>query len=109
MDLLISAEESLRKDGLTIKQGKKTTTTRFFPDGSYEVKEKDERYDVPNPALKIHLQLQDRLLKIGSNFGFSPVDRQRLKAQAEDPKAKGIKAIFAAIVADEGEEAPDEQ
>ena len=32
-----------------------------------------------------------------------------LKAQAEDPKAKGIKSIFAAIVADEGEETPDEQ
>ncbi len=112
LDILIRAEESIKRDGMTIKQGKKTTVTRFFPDGSYEVKEKDERYDVPNPAIKIHLQMQDRLLKIGGNFGFDPVSRSRLKAAMflDDGKQNtGIKAIFAAIVADGGEEAPDEQ
>ena len=110
LDMLIRAEESIKREGMTIKQGKKTTTTRFFPDGSYEVKEKDERYDIPNPAIKIHLQMQDRLLKIGSNFGFDPVSRSRLKAASllDEPKKAGIKAIFAAIVADD-EQAPDEQ
>lgn len=62
-----------------------------------------------NPSVKMRDNATEKLLKIGSNFGLSPVDRQRLKAQVEDPKAKGIKAIFAAIVADEGEETPDEQ
>lgn len=111
LDILISAEESIKRDGMTIKQGKKTTTTRFFPDGSYEVKEKDERCDVPNPAIKIHLQMQDRLLKIGGNFGFDPVSRSRLKAAmlVEDPKKAGLKAVFAAVFADDGTEGVDEQ
>lgn len=111
LDMLISAEESIKKDGITIKQGKKTTTTRFFPDGSYEVTEKDERYDEPNPAVKMHLQLQDRLIKIGSNFGFDPVSRSRLKSASllEDPKKAGIKAVFAAVFADNEDDGADEQ
>ncbi len=111
LDMLISAEESVKREGTTIKNGKKTTVTRFFPDGSYEVTEKDERYDVPNPAIKMHLQLQDRLLKIGGNFGFDPVSRSRLKAAMlvdDGKKTTGVKAIFAAILADDGGEGVDE-
>ena len=92
LDLLLRCEESIKKDGMyLVVETKKGTMA------------------LPNPAVKQLHAAAEKLLKIGSNFGFSPVDRQRLKAQAEDPKAKGIKAIFAAIVADEGEEAPDEQ
>lgn len=105
--MLIDAEHLL-KEGLVIKQGKKTTTTTTLPDGTVVVKEVDERLDLPNPAFKQHMTLQDKILKIGSLYGFSPRDVQGIKMQAEDPKATGIKAIFAAIVADEPE-TPDEQ
>lgn len=92
LDLLMKCEEDIRKNGMyLVVEGKKGT------------------FVCPNPAVKQLHNAAEKVLKIGSNFGFSPVDRQRLKAQAEDPKAKSIKAIFAAIVADEGEETPDEQ
>lgn len=107
VDMLMDAEELLA-EGLVIKQGKKTTTTKTYKDGTVEVKEVDERLDFPNPAFKQHITLQDKIIKIGSLYGFSPADVQRIKIQSEDPKAKGVKAIFAAIVADE--DAPvDEQ
>ena len=60
----------------------------------------------PNPAFKQLMNLQEKLIKIGSNFGMSPVDRARMKAPIEE-KPKGFKAIFAAIVA--GDDEPDEQ
>ena len=107
VDMLIDAEHLL-KEGLVIKQGKKTTTTTTLPDGTVVVKEVDERLDLPNPAFKQHMTLQDKILKIGSLYGFSPRDVQGIKMQAEDPKATGIKAIFAAIVADDVADA-DEQ
>lgn len=112
LDMLISAEQSIRSEGMTIKQGTRTVTTRYFPDGSYEVKERDERLDIPNPAVKMHLQLQDRLLKIGGNFGFDPVSRSRLKAAMmidDGAKKSGLKAVFAAVFADADAEGPDEQ
>ena len=108
VDMLMDAEKLL-EEGLIIKQGKKTPTIRYYPDGTREEKVVDERLDLPNPAFKQHMTLQDKILKIGSLYGFSPADVQKIKLQAEDPKAKGIKAFFAAIVSDEGEEAPDEQ
>ena len=108
VDMLMDTEKLLEA-GLVIKMGKKTTSTRTYKDGSVEVKEVDERLEYPNPAFKQHMTLQDKILKIGANYGFSPVDVQKIKLMAEDPKATGIKAIFAAIVADEGDESPDEQ
>ena len=96
IDMLMDAEKLL-EDGLVIKQGKKTTTIRYYTDGTREEKVVDERLDIPNPAFKQHMTLQDKILKIGSLYGFSPADIQRIKIQAEDPKAKGIKAIFAAM------------
>ena len=81
---------SLKNDGLTLKG-----TTK---DGN--------EYTYPNPAFKQLMSLQDKLLKIGGNFGMSPVDRIRLKTPADD-KPKGIKALFAAVITDDEE--PDEQ
>ena len=49
------------------------------------------------------------LLKIGSNFGFSPVDKQRIRVDAEDPKDKKMKAFFAAIYEDNDEGEIDDQ
>ena len=108
VDMLIAAEELLEA-GLVIKQGKKTTTTKTYPDGTIEVKEVDERLDFPNPAFKQHMTLQDKILKIGALYGFSPRDVTQIKLQAEDPKAKGVKAIFERLtVMDDGDDA-DEQ
>ena len=92
LDLLLQCEESIKKEGmyLTVETKKGTIV-------------------IPNPSVKQLHAAAEKVLKIGSNFGFSPVDRQRLKVQAEDSKAKGIKAIFAAIVSDEGKDVPDEQ
>ncbi len=64
---------------------------------------------IQNPAIKQRVAALEKLLKIGSNFGFSPVDRQRLKIQAEDTKSKGVKAIFAALIETDDQEGPDEQ
>lgn len=107
-DWLISATESLNKDGLVIKQGKKTTTTKHYPDGTIEVKEVDERLDMPNPIFKQAMQLQDKLRQLGGNFGFSPIDRQKLKMVQQSDAPKGFHALFAAVVAD-NDDGPEEQ
>ena len=107
-DWLISATESLNKDGLVIKQGKKTTTTKHYPDGTIEVKEVDERLDMPNPIFKQAMQLQDKLRQLGGNFGFSPIDRQKLKIVQQSDAPKGFRALFAAVVAD-NDDGPEEQ
>ena len=60
-----------------------------------------------NPARMVVNSCISNINKIGSNFGLSPVDRQRLKVQAEDPKAKGLKAMLAMVF--EEPETPDEQ
>lgn len=83
--------KSLKNDGLTL--------TGMTKDGRI--------IKFPNPAFKQLMNLQDRLLKIGSNFGMSPVDRARMKSPTED-KPQGFKALFAAIVAGDDDE-PDEQ
>lgn len=82
--------KSLKNDGLTM--------TGMTKDGRI--------IKFPNPAFKQLMNLQEKLIKIGSNFGMSPVDRARMKAPIEE-KPKGFKAIFAAIVA--GDDEPDEQ
>ena len=82
--------KSLKNDGLTLKG-----TTK-----------EGNEYTYPNPAFKQLMNLQDKLLKIGGNFGMSPVDRARINMPA-DEKPKGIKALFAAVITDDEE--PDEQ
>lgn len=109
VDLLMDAEKILEEGGLIIKQGKKTTTTKTYPDGTIEVKEVDERLDFPNPAFKQHMTLQDKILKIGSLYGFSPRDVTQIKIQAEDTKAKGIKAIFERLTVMDDSDDADEQ
>ena len=108
VDMLIAAEDLLEA-GLVIKQGKKTTTTKTYPDGTIEVKEVDERLDFPNPAFKQHMTLQDKILKIGALYGFSPRDVTQIKLQAEDPKAKGVKAIFERLTVMDDSDDADEQ
>ena len=99
-DFFISCCESIRKDGPFIILKDKDGNPLHKKDGNIIAFE--------NRAVKNREKALEKLIKIGSNFGFSPVDRQRLKIQADSPKVNGIKAIFAAIVADD-EQAPDEQ
>lgn len=94
LDLLIKCEEDIRKNGMyLIVETKKGTMA------------------IANPAVKQLHQAADRVLKIGSNFGFDPVSRSRLKAASmfgEEPKKTGIKALFAAVIESPGDEV-DEQ
>lgn len=108
IDMLMEAEELL-ESGLVIPQGKKTTTIKFYPDGTREEKIVDERIDLPNPAFKQHMALQDKILKIGSLYGFSPRDVTQIKIQAEDPKAKGVRAIFERLTVMDDSDDADEQ
>lgn len=54
---------------------------------------------VVNPAVKQRDSALDKIIKIGSNFGFSPVDRQKLKVEVDD-KDKKLKGVLAAIFED---------
>lgn len=107
VDMLLDAERLL-DEGLIVKMGKVTKTKKTLKDGTIIETEVDERLDLPNPAFKQHISLQDKILKIGSLYGFTPADIQKIKIQAEDTKAKGIKAIIATIVSDD-EASPEEQ
>ena len=107
VDMLLDAEEIL-KEGLVIKMGKVTKTKKTLKDGTVVETEVDERMDMPNPAFKQHMSLQDKIIKIGALYGFSPRDVQGIKAQALDEKKQGIQAIFAAIIKSDAE-GPDEQ
>ena len=91
-DHFMTCCESVRKDGLyLVVEGKKGTIV------------------VPNPAVKQRDKALELLLKIGSNFGFSPVDKQRIRVDAEDPKDRKVKAFFAAIYGDDNEGEVDDQ
>ena len=91
-DHFMTCCESVRKDGLyLVVEGKKGTVV------------------VPNPAVKQRDKALELLLKIGSNFGFSPVDKQRIRVDAEDPKDRKVKAFFAAIYGDDDEGEIDDQ
>lgn len=90
-DLMIMCEEAIKQDGLyMVVDGKKGT------------------FVVPNPAVKQLHSCVEKLDRIGGNFGFSPVGRQRLKLIQDDGKPKGFKALVAVLTADEPEP-PDEQ
>ena len=92
-DHFLTCSESIKKEGIYIA-----------------VEGKNGTYLVPNPAVKQREAALEKLLKIGSNFGFSPVDRQRLKIPVEDGKDKKLKGIVAMLYADDdGEDGPDEQ
>ena len=91
-DHLMTCNESIRKEGIYITvEGKKGT------------------FVVPNPAVKQRDKALEILMKIGSNFGFSPVDKQRIRVQTEPEKpGDKIKRIFASIEYEDGEKV-DEQ
>ena len=63
----------------------------------------------PNPSVKQRDKALELLLKIGSNFGFSPVDKQRIRIQTEDPKEKKLKALFAMVYEDNDDGQVDDQ
>ena len=91
-DHFMTCCESVRKDGLyLVVEGNKGTVV------------------VPNPAVKQREKALELLLKIGSNFGFSPVDKQRIRVHEEDPKDKKMKAFFAMVYEDNDEEGVDDQ
>lgn len=101
-DFFISCCESIRKDGpIVIAKDK---------DGNILRKKDGDIIAFPNPAVKNREKALEKLIKIGSNFGFDPVSRSRLKAAmlVEDPKKAGLKAVFAAVFADADDDA-DEQ
>lgn len=92
-DHFISCCESIKKEGVTMVLEDK----------------KGNPVVVSNPAVKQRDKAAEILLKIGSNFGFSPVDRQRLKLAVEDPKTKGIKAMFAAVLMDDADTVDEQE
>lgn len=70
------------------------------------VEAKNGNMVVPNPSVKMRDNAIEKILKISSNFGFSPVDVQRIKRQTETEDKKLL--AFAAIFQDESDE-PDIQ
>ena len=92
-DHFMTCCEDIRKRGAIIPGEDKNGNTILFP----------------NPAVKQRDNALAMLLKIGSNFGFSPVDKQRIRVQAEDPKDKKMKAFFAMVYEDNDEEGVDDQ
>lgn len=108
VDMLLDAEKLL-SDGLVIKQGKVTRTKKTLKDGTVVETEVDERLDLPNPAFKQHMALQDKIIKIGSMYGFSPADVQKIKMQAESSKENNVKAIFERLTVMDDDDSPDEQ
>ena len=91
-DHFMTCCESIKKEGLyLVIEGKKGTIV------------------APNPAVKQRDKAAEIILKVGSNFGMSPVDKQRLRVQAEPEKpGDKIKRIFASIEYEDGEKV-DEQ
>ena len=92
MDTWIECTENIEKNGIIMTGTTKDGRTIKFT----------------NPSVAMRKKEAEILMKIGSNFGLSPVDRQRLKVQAEDKGSK-LKGIFALLVADGDEPQPDEQ
>ena len=51
----------------------------------------------PNPAVKMRNKSVEILLKIGGNFGMSPVDRQKIRVNAAEEKNQKVKSIMAMV------------
>ena len=62
----------------------------------------------PNPAVKLRDKSAEILLKIGGNFGMSPVDRQKIRANAAEEKDKRVRSIMAMVEYDD-EEVDDQE
>lgn len=92
-DHFMTCCEDIRKRGAVLAGQDKNGNTILFP----------------NPSVKQRDNALAMLLKIGSNFGFSPVDKQRIRVHEEDPKDKKMKAFFAMVYEDNDEEGVDDQ
>ncbi len=92
-DIVLQCEADIKEQGMyLILEGKKGT------------------FVVQNPSVKQLHAAVEKVLKIGSNFGFSPVDVQRIKMSMQsDKQEKGIKALFAAMAVVDDSEDVDEQ
>lgn len=63
-----------------------------------------------NPALKIMTRAELHLAHLGSNFGLSPVERQKIRAGAEPQGTSKLKSIkLEAIYGEDAEDRPDDQ
>lgn len=91
-DHFLTLTEDIRKNGVVMKGADKGGNTIYFP----------------NPAVKMRDKSLELLLKLSSNFGFSPVDKQRIRVQQEDPKEQKLKALFAMVYEDKDEGADDQ-
>jgi P27 family predicted phage terminase small subunit len=91
-DHLLSCLEDIKRNGIYITvEGKKGT------------------FVIPNPAVKQRDKAMEILCKIGSNFGFSPVDRQRIKISEGEDKGSRLKGVVALLLSDEEQESPEDQ
>lgn len=81
-DHFISCTESIKREGYTItEKGKDGSITK-----------------VQNPAVRMRDNAVQILNKIGSNFGFSPVDRQRLRFPLDsESQGKTLTDFIAAV------------
>ena len=91
-DHFLTLTEDIRKNGAVMSGKDKKGNAVYFP----------------NPAVKQRDKALELILKISSNFGFSPVDKQRIRVQQEDPKEKKLEALFAMVYEDNDEGADDQ-
>ena len=91
-DHFITCSESIRKDGAYLILNDKDGNPRPFP----------------NPAVKQRENALAYLLKIGSNFGFSPVDKQRIHLEKKEDPLDNIRRIMTTTEI-EFEDGPDDQ
>ncbi len=66
---------------------------------------------VQHPALRVMDMAEHHIAHFGSNFGLSPVERQKIRASiTKDDKPSGLKAIkLEAIYGDDEDNVPDDQ
>ena len=91
-DHWITCCESIEKEGPTIIAKGKDGQTAVFA----------------NPAVKQRKDAEATLIKIGANFGFSPIDRQRSKMIPDEPKKKNSITSLIALI-ESTDDDPEEQ
>ena len=78
--------------------------------GNYlTVEGKKGTFVVDNPCIKQRKRCEETLIRLGSEFGFTPVSRMRLKMPALDSKDKGIAGFMAIFAKSDSDNEPDEQ
>ncbi len=77
------------------RQSDKEIKTYFKKNKKYTVSYTNKgghENEVPHPAIRVRRESLELLRSIGSEFGFSPSSRTRLKAPASSPDAGGLAA-----------------